>query len=159
MAGLGKLFLILAAIAIGGLLLIGGGAWYWWDQHSTELIESAKASVADGQRSGGKLQESDCVVHALERHKSDWNRSMASVIRNGLWLTGCLDTSRPQQRFCEGVPPEDNPLVTGVWAGSACTQHGLSDPYCHTLFQNVSKYCSSPRRAQKIKSGVPHPAT
>ena len=154
MAGLGKLFLTLVIIAIGGLLLIGGGAWYWWNQHSAELIEAAKATVAEGQQSGRTLEESGCVIQALERHKADWNRTMASAIRNGLWLTGCLDASRPQQRFYDGVPPEDNPVATGVWAGSACVHYGLTDPYCHTLFQNVSKYCASPRRAAKLKTGT-----
>ena len=160
MTGLGKLFLILGAIAIGGVLLIGGGAWYWWGQHATEFLEAGKATIAEGEKSGDKLDENGCVVLALERHKSDWNRTIASVIRNGLWLTGCLDTSMPQKTFCEGVPSEDNPLAAGVWAGSICIQHGLSDPYCHTLFQNVSKYCYSPKRAAKIKTGAPPgPAT
>jgi hypothetical protein len=150
-----KLFLILAGIAVAGVLLIGAGAWYWWDRHSGELIEAAKVAVADGQKSGRRLEEAACVVLALERHKADWNRSMASTVRNGLWLNGCLDTASPQQRFCEGVPPADSPVAIGVWAGSSCVQHGYSDPYCQTLFQNISKYCSSPKRAEKLRNISP----
>jgi hypothetical protein len=160
MTGPGKLFLILGVIAISGLLLIGGAAWYWWDQHSAELFEAARASVEDGQKRGSKLEEGDCIVHALERHKADWNRTMVSVIKNGLWLTGCLDVSKLQPRFCEEVPSQDNPVLAGIWAGNICVQQGLSDHYCHTLFQNVSKYCHSPERAAKIKTGVrPGPMT
>ena len=110
MTGLGKLFLILGAIAIAGVLLIGGGAWYWWDQHSTEFLEAGKATIAEGEKSGDKLDESGCVVVALERHKADWTRTLASVIRNGLWLTGCLDTSRQQKPFVRACPPRTTPL-------------------------------------------------
>ena len=153
-----KLFLILAGIAAVGVLVIGAGAWYWWDRHSQEVIEAAKLAVADGQKAGRRVEEAACVVLALERHKSDWNRGMASAVRNGLWLNGCLDAAKPQQRFCDGVPPPDSAIASGVWAGTACAQHGFSDPYCQTLFRNVSKYCASPQRAEKLKNAAPRGA-
>jgi hypothetical protein len=152
MGRLARLFLVLGLIAVGGLVLIGGVAWLWWDRNANELIESAKVVAAEGQKTGRNLQEGGCVGLALERHKSD--PSMVATIQNGLWLTGCLETSRPQKSFCESVPPQDNPVVSGVWAGSACAQYGFSDPYCHMLFQNVSKYCYSPGRADKVKTGA-----
>jgi hypothetical protein len=153
MTGIGKLFLILGLIAVGGVVLIGGGVWYWWKHHSAEFLEAGKATLADGRKSGESLEESGCVIHAVERHKADG--SMGSVIRNSVWLSGCLDTSKPQQGFCDGVPSEDNPFAVGVWAAGACVHYGLADPYCHTLFQEVSKYCSSPARSGKTRNDPP----
>jgi hypothetical protein len=158
--GVLKLFLILAGIAVAGLLLIGASAWYWWDQHSAELIAAGKVAVADGQKTGSRIEEAACVVLALERHKSDWKHGITSAVQQGLWLTGCLDASRPQQKFCEGVPLPYRPVAIGMWSATSCAQHGSSDPSCHTTFQTVSKYCSSPGRAEKLRTGTPGgPAT
>jgi hypothetical protein len=153
MTGVGKLFLILGLTAIGGVLAIGGGAWYWWRHHSAEFLEAGRAAIEDGRKSGASLEEGGCVIHAVERHKGE--RSMTSAIRNSVWLNGCLDTSKPQQGFCDGVPSQDNPISVGVWAANTCVQYGVADPYCHTLFQEVSKYCSSPARAGKTRNGPP----
>jgi hypothetical protein len=150
-----KLFLILLGIAVAGLLLIGAGARYWWDRHSAELIEAGKAAVADGQRTGSRIEEAACVVLAVESHKSNRQWGITSAVQNGLWLTGCLDASRPQQKFCEGVPSPDSPVAIGVWSATACAKHGSSDSSCHTIFQTVSKYCSSPGRAEKVRTGAP----
>ena len=146
-----NLVLTLISIAVVGVMLIGGVAWYWWHQNSAKLLDGAKAAVSEGYKSGGNLDEGGCVVSALERHKADWNRSMFSGIRNGLWLTGCLNASKPEEKFCVGVPPQSEVFAVGAWSGIACAQHGLSDPYCPTLFQNISKYCSSSQRVEKLK--------
>src|SRR5262245_8776987 len=153
MSSLGRLFLILGLIALAGLLAIGGGAWYWWTHHSQEFLESGKATIEDGRKSGGKLLEGGCVALAVDRHKA--GPGMASTIRNSVWLSGCLDTSSPQADFCDGVPSPENPVAVGIWTAGTCLQYGLTDPYCSSLFQNISKYCASPERAGKMRTGPP----
>jgi hypothetical protein len=156
---MGKLFAILAAIAVAGALLVGGGAWYWWAHYGTEFLDSGKTAMLDGQASGRTLDEAGCMLRAIERHKADWNRTMASAVRNNLWLAGCLESSRVQEKFCEDVPSSDNPVAAAVWAASACANQGLSDSYCGNLLSNAVKYCSSPRREKKLKPGaLPGPA-
>ena len=155
---MGKLFAILLAVAVSGALLIGGGAWYWWSRYGTEFVDSGKTAILEGEASGRMLDENGCMVRAIERHKADWNRTMASAIRNNLWLGGCLNTSRAQEKFCDNVPPESDMMAAAVWAASACASNGLSDSYCGNLFSNAVKYCSSSRRADKLRSGtVPAP--
>ena len=149
-----KLLVILAAIAVGGSLLIGGGAWYWWTYHGTEFLESGKVAIMEGEASGRALDEGGCMAQAIERHKADWNRTMPSAIRNNLWLTGCLDTSRVQDKFCEDLPAEDDIMAAALWAASACANNGMSDSYCGKLVSNAVKYCSSPTRAKKLKRGA-----
>src|SRR5262245_438311 len=155
MSSAGKLFLILGLIAVGGVIAIVGGAWYWWDRHGAEFLESGQAVIEDGRRSGERLQESGCVKEAVVRHTSDGGPGIASTIRNSVWLSGCLDTSSPQADFCHGVPSPDNPVAVGTWTAGVCVRHGFADPYCSSLFQNVPKYCASPERAEKMKAGAP----
>ena len=151
---MGKLFVILAAIAVAGSLLIGGGAWYWWQHHSAEFLESGKAAIAEGQATGRRLDEGACMVLAIDRHKADWNRTMASAVRNNLWLSGCLDASRAQDKFCEGVPSQDDVVAAGLWAASSCARHGFSDSYCGNLFSSAVKYCGSAKRVEKLRPGT-----
>ena len=155
---MGKLFAMLLAVAVGGALLVGGGAWYWWSHYGTEFLDAGKTAMLEGEASGRTLDESGCMVRAIERHKADWNRTMASAVRNNLWLSGCLNTSRVQEKFCDNVPSHDNVVAAGLWAASACANNDLSDSYCGNLLSNAVKYCSSSRRAEKLQPGaVPAP--
>ena len=149
-----KLLAILAAIAVVGALVIGGGGWYWWNYHGKEFLDSGAAAMVEGEASGRSLDEGGCMAQAIERHKADWNRTMASAIRNNVWLAGCLDTSRVQEKFCEGVPAGDDLVAAALWAASACANNGMSDSYCGNLVSNAVKYCSSPKRAEKLKPGT-----
>ena len=150
-----KLFVILAAIALAGALLIGGGAWFWWTRYGTEFLDSGKTAMLEGEVSGRALDEGGCMTQAIERHKADWNRGMASAVRNNIWLSGCLSTSRAQEKFCDDVPSYDNIVAASLWAASTCASLGLSDSYCGNLVSNAVKYCSSPARGEKLRRGAP----
>jgi len=154
-----KLLAILTAIALGGSLLIGGGGWYWWTYHGKEFLDSGATAMVEGEASGRKLDESGCMAQAIERHKADWNRTLASAIRNNVWLAGCLDASQVQDKFCDSVPSSDDLVAAALWAASACANQGLSDSYCGNLVSNAVKYCSSPKRTEKLRPGtLPGPA-
>ena len=145
----GKVVLSAFATAIAAVILLGLGGWYWWKRNAGELLESGKESITLGRESGTTLGESSCLQFALDNHKANPDLSILSSVRNGLWLSGCLETSRVEKDFCSAVPAQDDVIARGVWAGLACAKEGLSDPYCPTLLQNVTKYCSSTTRDEK----------
>ena len=149
-----KVLLILAAIAVAGVLLLIGGAWYWWDHNGTDMLDAGKTAIEDGQKSGADLTESSCVSVSIERHKADTNRSFGSALRNNHWLSGCLNSSKPQEQFCLSVPSQSEILASAMWSTKMCTQSGVDDPTCPNLMQSVSKYCSSPQREEKLRNGV-----
>ena len=154
-----KLLAILAAIAVVGALVIGGGGWYWWTYHGKEFLDSGAAAMMEGEASGRALDEGGCMTQAIDRHKADLNRTMATAIRNNVWLAGCLNSSRVQEKFCDDVPAGDDIVAAALWAASACANNGMSDSYCGNLVSNAVKYCSSPKRAEKLKPGsLPGPA-
>jgi len=150
LSGGARLVLVLLAIAAGGVALMTAGAWYWWTNHSQEFLDSGKAVMLEGRAAGRRLDEPACLAIAVDRHRREGGGSMTAAVRNNLWLAGCLETSRPQRQFCEGVPSYDSPVAVGTWAGLACAQQGISDPYCGNLYSNVAKYCSSSRRKDRM---------
>ena len=149
-----RLIAILAVIAVAGILLIGGGAWYWWTYHGAEFLDSGKTAMLEGEAAGRVLDEGGCMTRAIERHKADWNRSMVSAVRNNLWLSGCLNASRLQEKFCDEIPSYDNVVAAALWGATTCANLGLADSYCGNLVSNAVKYCSSPARSKKFKPGM-----
>lgn len=145
-----KLVLLLCAIAAAGVVLMAAGGWYWWTHHSREFFESSRAVIDEGRAAGRRLDEGACLALAVDRHRKDAAGAMGAAVRNNLWLTGCLEASRPQRKFCEGVPPYDSPVAVGAWAGLACAKQGISDSFCSNLYSNVAKYCSSSRREARM---------
>ena len=144
-----KVLITIVAVLFAAVLALGVGGWIWWKRNAGDLLEAGKEAIVLGRESGATMEESGCVARALEMHKADPDLSILSSVRNGLWLTGCLETSRVERDFCAHVPSQDETIARGLWAGSACARQGLSDPYCPTLLQNVAKYCSSPARSEK----------
>ena len=155
MASPTKVLLTLAAIIVAGLLLLVGGAWFWWDQNGSDLLDAGKTAMEEGQRSGSELTETSCMSTAIDRHKADTNRSFGSALRNSLWLSGCLNASRPQEQFCVGVPASDEILTMAMWSTQMCAKNGIDDPTCPNLMQSVSNYCASPQREEKLRGGAP----
>jgi hypothetical protein len=152
MSKLAKLFLTLGLVAVVGVAAIVGAAWYWWKKNGTEFVETTKAAMDEGHESGRQLKESECLDLAVEKHKAEASDTFNGAVRNSLWLTACLEASQPQQKFCADVPAETEFIKLSIWVSQSCSQRNLSDPYCQTLFQNVAKYCSSPERAEKLRS-------
>ncbi|MCY7386484.1 MAG: hypothetical protein LH481_00195, partial [Burkholderiales bacterium] len=92
-----KVLLTLVVLAVVGSLLIGGGAWYLWKQHSGEFFDAGKAAVAEGKKSGAGQKEGGCLAEALARHKAGANGSFGTAVRNNVWFGSCLSASTPQE--------------------------------------------------------------
>lgn len=142
------------AIVIGSifalLLLLVAAGWYWWHANGESMMAEGKAAIIEGRKRGAAVDEAACVAEVLERHHLDREGSVSAVMARTIWLSGCLHTSRVAASFCEGVPPADELIKAGTWAGAACTQQGLDVGYCQPLYQQIAEYCSSPLRAAKV---------
>jgi uncharacterized membrane protein YhaH (DUF805 family) len=140
------------------LLLMAGAGRYWWSQHGDQILASGKASREEGHRAGDSLDEYACVVEAVGRHKAEDDLSLTSSVSNGLWLSGCLETSLLQQTFCEGVPGKNEAIAVASWTNAECSRNAMADPYCNALFQQIPPYCSSSGRTAK-RSAAARPRT
>jgi hypothetical protein len=132
------------------LLIVAGAGYWWWQKNAAGMIEAGKLAMEDGHKRGMTMEESGCVTEAVSRHKAEASPSIGGSVKNGLFLRGCLDASKPQAKFCEGVPAKSNAVQVGLWAGQICQGAGLNDPYCPSLMQQVAEYCASPKRTSKL---------
>ncbi len=146
-----KTFLLISLVVATFLAALIGAGVYWWHQNSGELMDATKTAITDGEKNGQHLDDEGCVNAALKLHTANGDPGIVSGVKNSMWLTGCFETSKPLEKFCEGVPAMDEYSVVGAWTSKSCVAHGLTDPYCPAIFQNVVAYCSSPVRPQKLK--------
>ena len=140
-------------IALGGIVIVaamGFGGWWWWNENAEQLTESAKGAYLEGQRAGSALDEPGCLAGAFAKHGDKENQTLLGTIRTSLFLRGCLDTSKPDPKFCAGVPPKDEVLALAAWSAQRCANQDLTDSYCGHLMAQVSEYCSSNTRTAKL---------
>jgi len=146
-----KIVLIVAgsvAIVIG---LVAGGAWWWWRENSAQLVEAGKAAVLEGRKTGADLDEHGCVAQAVGRHGAEPAKlSLSTSIPNNLFLSACLHSSKASPGFCDGIPSDDEPVSSALWATRKCASLGFSDSYCPRLVGRIASYCSSTTRGKKL---------
>ena len=121
---------------------VGLGA-YWLTKHKDELMKSAESARADGVEFGRKTDNQGCLSEVLRRHRE--HHGFSDSIVNNLFLTGCLEASRPTAGFCDDVPKSTEILESARWGIRKCTEENLSDSYCGQIFSQVQRYCDSHR--------------
>jgi uncharacterized membrane protein YhaH (DUF805 family) len=141
------------AMLAGLTLVLAGAVRYVWAVHGDYILAAGKVSMDEGRRAGLSLGESGCLADAMRRHGADHPVSLASSVSNGLRLSGCLESSRFEARFCERVPAQEDMLAAATWGNAACTLQGFSDAYCQNIFQSVVRYCASADRGDKSEQG------
>jgi hypothetical protein len=124
-------------------LVIGIG-YFWWSRHGEEYVEEGKQVFAEGRKFGVNTDKSGCVSESLSRLKQD--EGITGSLKSGLFLRGCLDSSRETPGFCDGVPQESGIMKSAEWRTEQCTKAGLNGSYCPQLFGQVQKYCDERRK-------------
>src|SRR5260221_28637 len=106
---------------------LGAAAWWWWQKNAASFKEASQAFMLDGQKAGAALGESGCVAKAVARHGESENRTFIQSINTALFLRGCLDESKAEAKFCEGVPSKEEILSYALWAAQSCANLGFTD--------------------------------
>lgn len=113
-----------------------------------ELMAQGTAIRAEGNGFGKGVSEPKCVDEAVARYGN--NRGVVGVIRNSVWLGGCLEISAFDAGFCAGVPSGDEFARTVTWRVEQCRNRGFAgDSNCPNLFAEVQRYCDGAARAKK----------
>lgn len=142
------LLVVIGCVVIGLIALVGGGVW-WWKSNAEEIIGSIDTAIKAGHAEGAANDERGCLDLALKRHIAPENQGILASARSGMVLTACLEVSKPTPDFCKDVPLKSSPFEGAKWGQDACARYGYTDPYCPSLMQQVTLYCSSPQQAQK----------
>ena len=141
------LTIALATLAV--IAGLAGAAWWWWKANWQDFDQKTRTVMAEGQKAGASLPESGCLERALARHGESENRSIAGSVQTSLYFRACLDASKPEAKFCDGVPKADETGSRALWSAQRCAAWGFSDYYCPNVASQVVEYCSSPKRAPK----------
>ncbi len=149
---------VLASGIVLGIFVVGATLWLGRKVGHT-FMESVGVAQSRGRREGALIDESACLVAALERIRANPSMSFPDSLRNNQRFVGCLQASRRSPDVCHDVPPMDAPFKVGLWAGQRCNDIGLSGPYCTSLLTRLAEHCSSAKRSQgpSTSPGVPNP--
>jgi hypothetical protein len=139
----------LIIIAVLGVVLVVGvvvAGVFWWSNNKDTLIARGKAVVAEGEEAGRHTDNQGCVDQSITRYKA--GPGFSGGISTNIFMTSCLQVSRPTPGFCDEVPKETEFVKSGQWQLAQCERVGLSsDQYCRQLFQTVERFCERPRAA------------
>jgi hypothetical protein len=137
-----KTLLIVAA----ALCLVLAGAFLaarsWWANNSERLKASATQAQADGEAFGRSSDNAGCVTAGFDRYRAA--PGMTGAITTRLYMGSCLRQSQPTPGFCADVPPRNEILKSGVWAGKECAAISAGDSHCSNLVAEIQEYCHPP---------------
>jgi hypothetical protein len=129
-------------IVIAGIAVIA--AVRWVRANKDGLRAQADAVRAEGRESGRSVDAPACVARAMERYRGD--TSLIGEARARIWLTGCLESSRPDAAFCTQVPRDSEILRTVTWRLNECSRLGFEgDKGCTRVLQEVQRACEARR--------------
>lgn len=140
MPGWLKAFLIVAIVVV---LLVAGvvaGGVYLFTRGKDALTARSKAITTAGTDFGHQTDNQGCVNESVARYKKD--PGFTSSISTSMFLTACLDASRPTRGFCADVPNQRNYAKSPEWRIEQCRHFDLgSDKYCPEFFGPVQQFC------------------
>ena len=132
--------LIFAACLAGMVLILIGAGALWWVNNKDAMIAQAREARDAGAALGKTTDNNGCFEESLTRHRQC--DGMPCHISNNLFLSACLENSRPNEGFCTGVPKIEEMMSTVQWRLRQCSNRGISDNYCNELFGEIQNYCN-----------------
>src|SRR5580765_1146010 len=138
----GWLKALLIVLIIGLLLIVGvvGAGVFWWMRNKDALMARAKEVVTEAKDFGRNTDNQGCVDESISRYKKE--PGFASAISNSIFMSTCLDASKPTPGFCNDVPTKTECMRSAEWKREQCSRVDLSkDSYCQQLFKPVQDYC------------------
>lgn len=140
--------------AVLGVLLVGGGSYFFYQYYGRDMIEAAKQSGGEGEAFGRDSDEWRCMNEALDRYRRD--RGMGSAIKMRIFLKSCLETSGGAAGFCDGVPGTTEFTRTVSWRQEKCEQANLGgDQFCQQFFEEMQQYCNGRGRSKSRPEAAP----
>ena len=134
---------VVVIVLVVGVVIAGV---YWISRNKDAWIARGKEVMTEGRDFGRKTDNQGCVDESISRYKQE--PGFTSTISNGIFMRGCLESSRPTPGFCDEVPRQTEFIKTAQWRISQCQHFDLEkDSNCHNLFAPVQQFCDE--RARK----------
>jgi len=151
MPGWLKALLIVAIVVVVLIVGVVGAGVFWWMRNKDALMARAKEVVTEAKDFGRKTDNQGCVDEGISRYKKE--PGFSSAISNSIFMSTCLDASKPTPGFCNDVPTKNEFMKSAEWRRDQCRRIDLSkDNYCQQLFQPVQVYCEHGPRKSSVES-------
>lgn len=134
-------FGIVALLFIVGIgALVGVVIYFSSDKEYTQQYE---AKQAEGLEFGKTTDQSGCMHEGLTRAKVVKGYNINQVMYIKGFVEKCLESSRPTQGFCNGVPSKWN-LNSSDWENKQCDKAGMDilQTGCKGVFDVKVDFCS-----------------
>lgn len=102
--------------------------------------------IAEGKAFGNKTDNQGCIDESVLRYKQK-SSGVLHAFSTGLFMQGCLETSRTTPGFCDRVPVGDMNKVI-EWRTAQCQHYDLAnDANCEKfLFTHIVIFCGEKKR-------------
>lgn len=98
----------------------------------------------EGVEFGKAADQKGCMTEGLKRGGKIGLLDISGQVENEFFVKGCLQTSQPTPRFCEGVPPGLKNILA-EWDKKQCDKiHNVSGPICEGIFKQQIYFCEHP---------------
>ena len=124
---------IAGGVVIAGLvvvvLLVGG--FLYVDKTMKDAYVAQEKVRAAGTAFGKTTDQAGCIQKTIDLDDP-------SDAFDYLFISHCLEESRPTPNFCDGVPP---PLSASNWEVQECRRIGRDTPHCHSAYTGKMFFC------------------
>jgi hypothetical protein len=125
------LFLTVVAVVAGYVVV---------SRYGPGLMEAGQKTFNEGAEYGQRTDNEGCLNEAAARQARV--EGFSDMIKNGIFMEVCLESSRPTPGFCDGVPRQTEFMKAITWQHQQCKRFGLKpEQQCTQLFQGVQRFC------------------
>src|SRR5205814_9065492 len=114
----------------------------WISRNKDAWIARGTEVMTEGRNFGRKTDNQGCVDESISRYKKE--PGLTATISNGLFMRGCLDSSRPTRGFCDDVPRQTEFMKTVQWRISQGRRFDVDkETSCQNRVARVPQLCEA----------------
>lgn len=144
-----KIVLTIIAVAVVTLVLLVGGAYYWFDANKDEYQAALKESVAKGREYGSGKGQSQCVAGLMDYIKPCEGMMRCQFVSVG-YIRGCM-LKASDDDFCKNLPASGDFMKTVAWSMNECKKYDLNKNDCQQYIQGFVQFCHEPGQAPAVE--------
>jgi hypothetical protein len=129
-------------IIVAGALLVTcfGGGYYLFTQFGGRMKDEAKIVRADVEAFAPTTDNAGCVAEVPNRYAE--GSEVTSMLKQTMFLSGCLRLSKPTPGFCDDVPAARDVLDSQKWQKEQCAQEKRTNLRCPLVASAIQQHCS-----------------
>ncbi|HEV7699267.1 MAG TPA: hypothetical protein VGO43_03475 [Pyrinomonadaceae bacterium] len=139
----GKILLGCGGVIVIVVIVLGGVVFYLmnkdFEKSSKLLQEGIKRDQNAGMEFGKTIDQPGCINEGFRLSRLTSQEREVTIFT---FVNSCLQSAKPVQDFCVGVPPHSYPADTN-WRAEECRKAGLDalKTECTSVFEAKQSFC------------------